>query len=179
MNFYKTEITDLIICQPKIIEDSRGYFFESFKAEELNKFLGKEIKFIQDNESFSYKGTLRGLHFQKTPYEQTKLVKVAKGEILDVAVDIRKNSKTFGNHFKIILSDKNKKQLLIPKGFAHGFLVLSDEATVCYKVDQKYSPKHDSGIIFNDKILKIDWDYDLDKINLSDKDKNLSSFRSN
>ena len=179
MNFFKTEISDLIICQPKIIEDSRGYFFESFKAEELNNFLGKKIKFIQDNESFSRKGTLRGLHFQKSPYEQTKLVKVVKGEILDVAVDIRKNSKTYGNHFKIILNDKNKKQLFIPKGFAHGLLVLSGEAIVSYKVDQKYSLDHDSGIIFNDKNLKIDWGYDLNKINLSEKDKNLSLFGNN
>lgn len=176
MNFSNTNIEGVIICEPKIHIDKRGYFFESFRQNELEKYLGYEINFCQDNESFSGYGTLRGLHFQKAPFEQTKLVRVASGEILDVAVDLRKKSKTYGKHVKVKLTESNKKQLLIPKGFAHGFLVISESATVCYKVDNYYSQSHDSGIIFNDINLNIDWEINPNHLKLSKKDMNQAPF---
>ena len=176
MKFSKTIFEDLIICEPKLIVDERGYFFESFRQDLLENFTGKNFKFIQDNQSFSKFGTIRGLHFQKPPFEQTKLVHVIKGEILDIVVDIRKNSKTFGQHYKIILSEKNQKQLLVPKGFAHGFIVKSQDTIISYKVDNYYSKKHDSGIIFNDKDLNIDWEISSEKMNISSKDLALPSF---
>lgn len=176
MNFIKTDIQGVIICDPKIHKDDRGHFFESFRQDKLEKFLGHEIDFCQDNESFSTYGTLRGLHFQKPPFEQTKLVRVVSGKILDVAVDLRRESKTFGKHVKVKLTGSNKKQLLIPKGLAHGFLVISETATVCYKVDNYYSPNHDSGILFNDKKLGIDWEIDSKDFKLSKKDIKQSPF---
>ena len=178
MYFLKTDIPDVIVCQPKIHEDNRGHFFESFRQDELEKNLGYKVSFCQDNESYSIYGTLRGLHFQKTPYAQAKLVRVVKGEIIDVAVDIRKGSKTFGCHVKVRLNEKNRKQLFIPKGFAHGFVVTSKNAKICYKVDSFYSHKYDSGIIFNDKNLNKNWEIDLEKLKISDKDKNLLPFKS-
>ena len=147
MEIIKTFIEDLVIIQPKVFEDERGYFMESFKDSFIKENF-PEIKFIQDNESKSSYGVLRGLHFQKPPFEQTKLVRVIEGEIQDVAVDLRKESPTYGKYYSIVLSGTNKKQLLIPKGFAHGFLTLSDYAILSYKVDEIYSPTHDFGIIY-------------------------------
>ena len=176
MEIIKTFIDGLIVFEPKVFQDNRGYFMESFNDSIFNKYFPR-INFIQDNESKSYYGVLRGLHFQRPPFEQTKLVRVLSGKILDVAVDIRKNSETFGDHFSIILSSKNKKQLLIPKGFAHGFVVLSKKAKILYKVDNLYYKDHDSGILYNDKYLNINWTIPQKEIILSKKDSNLSSFK--
>ncbi|HIO90873.1 MAG TPA: dTDP-4-dehydrorhamnose 3,5-epimerase [Campylobacterales bacterium] len=171
MQFIKTEIEDVIIIEPKVHEDERGYFYESFRQDKLDEFLGYKINFIQDNESKSSYGTLRGLHFQLPPQAQTKLVRVIEGEVLDIAVDIRKNSPTFGKYISLILSDKNRKQLLIPHGFAHGFITLSNEAIFSYKVDNYYSPQHDRGIAYNDPDIDINWMITSDDIILSKKDK--------
>lgn len=172
MNIIKTEISDLIIIEPNIFKDQRGYFFESFNQEKFKKEIAN-VDFIQDNESKSTFGVLRGLHFQKPPFEQAKLVRCIQGEVLDVAVDLRSDSETFGKYVSILLSEENKKQFFIPRGFAHGFVVLSEFATFAYKVDNMYSPNHDSGIIWNDLTLNIDWKIDLNKLVISDKDKNL------
>tara|TARA_B100001173_G_C15999487_1_gene552790 strand:- start:489 stop:1037 length:549 start_codon:yes stop_codon:yes gene_type:complete len=176
MNFIKTEIEDVIICEPKILKDSRGYFFESFRKDKLDNFLGFKTNFIQENQSFSKKNVLRGMHYQKAPFEQTKLVSVLQGTIIDAVIDLRKNSKTFGKHIKIELSEKNKKQLFIPKGFAHGFLVKSEFAIVSYKVDNVYSQEHEAGIIFNDNVLQINWEVDFKSVIISDKDLCLPNF---
>ena len=168
-----TEIKEVKIIEPQIFKDHRGCFFESYNEKEFHKKIGK-INFIQDNESFSKKGTLRGLHFQKKPFEQSKLIRVIKGEIQDIAVDIRKNSSTYLKYISVILNEKNKKQLYIPRGFAHGFLVLSDHALITYKVDNFFNSNYDSGIIFNDQKININWEIDTSKIILSDKDKKLS-----
>ena len=170
----KTSIKDLYIIEPKVFNDDRGYFMESFKDNWFKREF-PEIKFVQDNESQSELGVLRGLHFQLPPNAQTKLVRVISGEVLDVAVDLRKDSLTFGKHESIILSSKNKTQFLIPKGFAHGFLVLSKVAIVSYKVDNIYSPKNEGGILWNDSTLNIDWKMDKKNIRLSEKDSNLQS----
>jgi len=170
MEFTKTEIPDVIICQPTVHGDERGYFVETFRADKLEKFLGYKINFCQDNESKSSYGVLRGLHYQLPPYAQTKLVRVIEGEVLDVAVDIRKGSPTFGKYVSVLLSGENKKQLLIPRGFAHGFVVLSKTATFAYKVDNYYSPECDRGIAFNDQGLGVDWKIEADKLQLSLKD---------
>ena len=174
MKINKTFIEDLLIIEPQLFKDERGFFYESYNKNNLNKII--EIAFVQDNESKSKKGVIRGLHFQKPPYAQTKLVRCISGSILDVAVDLRKNSKTYGKSFSVELSSENNKQLFVPKGFAHGFQVLSETAIVNYKVDNFYNPKSDSGIIWNDKDLSIDWNLDL-KPNLSDKDLKLISFK--
>lgn len=171
----KTFIKDLFIIEPQVFKDERGYFMESFKESWFkNEF--PNISFVQDNESKSDFGTLRGLHFQTPPFSQTKLVRVINGEVLDVVVDLRFSSVTYGKHFSIILSEKNKRQLMVPKGFAHGFIVLSDSAIFSYKVDNIYSKNHDSGIIWSDPDLKIDWTLDNIAIKVSEKDKNLQSF---
>ena len=175
MHFLKTEIADLYIIEPKLIKDSRGYFMESFKKKWFNDNF-RNIDFIQENESKSRFGVLRGLHFQVPPFEQTKLVRVISGKVLDVAVDIRKSSKTYGKHVSVILSEENKKQFLIPKGFAHGFVVLSDSAIFSYKVDNYYSPDHEFGILYNDPILNIDWKCNDKDILLSKKDKSNLNF---
>jgi len=175
MTFTRAEIPDIIIIEPTVFGDNRGYFVETYKKDLLEKFISKKIDFVQDNESMSSFGVLRGLHFQIPPLSQTKLVRVTKGEILDVVVDIRKNSPTFGKHISIVLSDKNKKQLLIPQGFAHGFVVLSENAIFNYKVDSKYSPEHERGVKYDDKFLNIDWKIDKDNLILAQKDKLLSS----
>jgi len=167
-----TSIKDVKIIKPLIHNDGRGYFFESFNQIEFHKKIGK-INFIQDNESKSSFGVLRGLHFQKAPYEQSKLVRVIKGEIQDVIVDIRQDSDSYLKHTSIILNEKNKKQVFIPKGFAHGFLVLSDEAIVNYKVDNIYNLKSESGLSFNDLRLNIEWKLSVDKIKISKKDMRL------
>jgi len=171
MNFIKTEIEDVVIVEPKVFGDSRGYFVETFRADKLEEFLGYKINFCQDNESKSKKGVLRGLHYQLPPFAQTKLVRVIKGRVLDVAVDIRKGSPTFGKHIAVELSGENKRQLLVPRGFAHGFVVLEDDTIFAYKVDNYYSPENDRGILFSDKELGIDWMLDESELLLSDKDK--------
>lgn len=172
MNFITTNIEGLIIIEPKVFGDSRGYFFETFQKETFNSSI-KETNFIQDNESKSTRGVLRGLHFQLPPFEQAKLVRVIDGEVLDVAVDLRKDSDTYGQHFAIHLTGENKKQLFIPRGFAHGFVVLSETAIFSYKVDNLYAPTHDSGILFNDESLSIDWILETESLKLSEKDQNL------
>ena len=172
--FHKTSIEGVYVITPKVYGDKRGYFFESYnKKDFLNA--GININFVQDNESKSHRGVLRGLHFQKK-YPQSKLVRVVKGEVFDVAVDLRKDSKTFGKYESVILSEENQKQFLIPKGFAHGFLVLSDEAKFVYKCDDFYHPEDEGGIIYNDPDININWPF-LDNIELSEKDKKHSSFK--
>ncbi|MDX4012951.1 dTDP-4-dehydrorhamnose 3,5-epimerase [Aliarcobacter skirrowii] len=170
MQFKRTEIADVIIIEPKIHGDNRGYFSETFRQDKLEEFLGYKINFCQDNESKSSKGVLRGLHYQLAPYAQTKLVRVIKGRVLDVAVDIRKNSPTCGKYVAVELSGENKKQLLIPRGFAHGFVVLEDDTVFAYKVDNYYSPECDRGIAFDDENLNIDWILNKEELNLSLKD---------
>ena len=170
MTFTRTAIPDVVIIEPKVHGDSRGYFVETFVSNKLEEFLGYKINFCQDNESKSSKGVLRGLHYQLPPHAQTKLVRVIYGRVLDVAVDIRKNSPTFGKYVAVELSGENKKQLLIPRGFAHGFVVLEDDTVFAYKVDNYYSPECDRGIAFDDKNLNIDWILNHDELNLSAKD---------
>ena len=170
MTFTRTAIPDVVIIEPKVHGDSRGYFVETFVSNKLEEFLGYKINFCQDNESKSSKGVLRGLHYQLPPHAQTKLVRVIHGRVLDVAVDIRKNSPTFGKYVAVELSGENKKQLLIPRGFAHGFVVLEDDTIFAYKVDNYYSPECDRGIAFDDKNLNIDWILNHDELNLSAKD---------
>ena len=170
-----TSIQDLFIIEPEVFIDDRGYFMESFKDNWFKKEF-PEIKFIQDNESKSTYGTLRGLHFQRPPFSQTKLVRVVEGKVLDVAIDLRTKSQTYGKFESVILSDENKKQFLVPKGFAHGFLVLSESAIFAYKVDNIYSKEHDSGIIWNSKDLNIDWKINEDEVKVSEKDNNLETF---
>ncbi len=170
MTFTRTAIPDVVIIEPKVHGDSRGYFVETFRQDKLEEFLGYQINFCQDNESKSSKGVLRGLHYQLPPHAQTKLVRVISGRVLDVAVDIRKNSPTFGKYVAVELSGENKKQLLIPRGFAHGFVVLEDDTVFAYKVDNYYSPQCDRGIAFDDKNLNIDWILKKEELNLSAKD---------
>ena len=172
MKINKTFIEDLLIIEPQLFKDERGFFYESYNKNNLDK----NIVFVQDNESKSYKGVIRGLHFQAPPFEQTKLVRCVCGNILDVAVDLRTNSKTYGKSFSIELSSENNRQLFVPKGFAHGFQVLSETAIVSYKVDNYYNPKSDAGIIWNDKDLSIVWNLDIKPI-LSKKDLKLISFK--
>jgi len=175
MKFKNTPIEDLIVIEPNIFGDQRGYFLESFNLQQFEENV-REIKFVQDNESKSTKGVLRGLHFQKPPFEQAKLVRCVEGEVLDVAVDLRKDSATYGSHYAIKLSGENKKQLFVPRGFAHGFVVLSNEAVFAYKVDNTYAPSHDSGILWNDESLDIDWILDSNEIKLSAKDEIQQKF---
>ena len=170
MTFTRTAIPDVVIIEPKVHGDSRGYFVETFVSNKLEEFLGYQINFCQDNESKSSKGVLRGLHYQLPPHAQTKLVRVISGRVLDVAVDIRKNSPTFGKYVAVELSGENKKQLLIPRGFAHGFVVLEDDTVFAYKVDNYYSPECDRGIAFDDESLNIDWILKKEELKLSDKD---------
>ena len=170
MQFIRTAIPDVVIIEPKVHGDSRGYFVETFRQDKLEEFLGYQINFCQDNESKSSKGVLRGLHYQLPPHAQTKLVRVISGRVLDVAVDIRKNSPTFGKYVAVELSGENKKQLLVPRGFAHGFVVLEDDTVFAYKVDNYYSPECDRGIAFDDKSLNIDWILNHNELNLSAKD---------
>lgn len=170
MKLVETTIPDLFIIEPRVFEDPRGYFFESYNAKVLSDNGINEV-FIQDNESKSCKGVLRGLHYQLAPYAQTKLIRVIEGTILDVVVDIRKNSPTFGKSFTVELSGINKRQLLVPKGFAHGFSVLSETVIVNYKCDALYQPSAERGILYNDPNLKIDWQIDLETAIISSKDK--------
>jgi dTDP-4-dehydrorhamnose 3,5-epimerase len=172
MKFIETKILDVIIIEPTVFGDERGYFLESYNQNKFEDVVGK-ISFVQDNESKSSKGVLRGLHFQKSPFEQAKLVRCIEGEVLDVAVDIRKNSKTYGHHVAVLLSGENKRQLFVPRGFAHGFLVLSESATFAYKVDNTYAPEFDAGIRWNDKELNIQWGMEDSEVMISTKDAGL------
>ena len=171
MNFIRTAIPEVLLIEPTVHGDERGYFVETFRADRLEEFLGYKIDFCQDNESKSSRGVLRGLHYQLSPAAQTKLVRVIQGSVLDVAVDIRKGSPTFGKHVAVELSAQNKRQLLVPRGFAHGFVVLEDDTIFAYKVDNYYSPANDRGILFSDEALNIDWQVPHDELNLSSKDK--------
>ena len=180
MKFTPQFIPDVFLIEPTVHNDERGYFLETFKQEQLDKALGYEVNFIQDNEAVSTsKGVLRGLHFQSPPFTQSKLVRVIKGKVLDVAVDIRRDSKTFGQHVSVELCEENKKQLFIPRGFAHGYLVLSESAIILYKVDAYYSAEHNEGIAYNDKDLNIDWHFSKEEITLSMADQNYDSLAEN
>jgi dTDP-4-dehydrorhamnose 3,5-epimerase len=170
MEFIPQAIPDVVLIRPKVHGDHRGYFVETFRQDKLEEALGYHVQFVQDNESKSSKGVLRGLHFQLAPHAQSKLVRVIEGRVLDVAVDIRKGSPTFGQHVAVELSGENKQQLFVPRGFAHGFVVLSDTATFAYKVDNYYSPECDRGLAFDDACLAVDWQLERDQLLLSDKD---------
>ena len=170
MTAIETKLKGCFIIEPKVLEDHRGYFFESFNQNRFNELIGKNIDFVQDNESFSSKGVLRGLHFQAGEYAQAKLVRVVKGSVLDVVVDIRKDSPTFSKHFSIELSEKNKTQLFIPRGFAHGFIVLSDTAVFAYKCDNFYNKASEQGLRYDDPSLGIDWKLPQHEFIVSDKD---------
>ena len=169
MEYIETEIAGVFIIEPRVFSDARGYFMEAWKEEEFNQHIGR-VKFIQDNESKSSYGVLRGLHYQKGEWSQAKLVRVIKGRVLDVAVDIRKSSPTFGKHVMVELSEDNKRQFFIPRGFAHGFLVLSEEAIFTYKVDNPYMPAEEAGIRWNDPELAIEWLIDPAAVQTSEKD---------
>ena len=171
MNYISTLIPGVWILEPQVFNDTRGYFMETFKKEDFDKHIGK-TDFIQDNESRSSFGVLRGLHFQQGEFAQAKLVRVITGKVLDVAVDIRKDSPTFGKHVAVELSGENKRQLFIPRGFAHGFLVLSEEVVFCYKVDNVYSPQNEGSILYNDAEINIHLPIDPSEIIVSEKDKN-------
>jgi dTDP-4-dehydrorhamnose 3,5-epimerase len=171
MEFIKQKIPEVILIKPTVHGDNRGYFIETFRQDLFEGFVDYKVNFIQDNESKSAKGVLRGLHYQLPPYTQAKLVRVIEGRVLDVAVDIRKSSPTFGQHVSVELTGENKHQLFVPHGFAHGFVVLSDSATFAYKVDNYYAPNHDRGIAFDDVRLNIDWELTMQELQLSDKDK--------
>lgn len=170
MEYLKTEIEGVYVLEPRVFRDARGYFFESWRQADFDQHIGRHVEFIQDNESKSSYGVLRGLHYQKGEYSQAKLVRVIRGRVLDVAVDIRKSSPTFGKYVAVELSEDNKRQLFIPRGFAHGFLVLSDEAVFTYKVDNVYAPQHEASIRWNDKDIQIEWPISADDVLTSEKD---------
>ena len=170
MKVIKTSISDVVILEPRVFGDERGYFFGSFSQREFNEQVA-EVTFVQDNESKSSYGVVRGLHYQLPPYTQAKLVRVVEGEVLDVVVDLRKNSATFGKHVAVVLSGENKRQFFIPKGFAHGFAVLSPQAVFQYKCDNYYAPQYESGIQFDDPALGIDWKIPEAEMILSAKDR--------
>ena len=170
MKFIPQVIPDILVVEPKVHVDERGYFVETYRQDEFEHALGYKVNFVQDNESKSSKGVLRGLHFQLAPHAQSKLVWVIEGAVLDVAVDLRRGSPSFARHVAVELSDNNKKQMFIPRGFAHGFVVLTDTATFVYKVDNYYSPEHDRGLAFDDVDLNIDWQLTKQQLLLSDKD---------
>ena len=176
MEYKKTNIEGVYIIEPKVFNDARGYFFEAWKKEEFEQYIGK-VDFVQDNESKSSYGVLRGLHYQKGACSQAKLVRVIKGSVLDVAVDIRKSSPTFGQHVMVELSEENKRQFFISRGFAHGFLVLSDEAIFTYKVDNAYAPQAEAGIRWNDPELNIQWPIDPKDVQTSEKDLKQPFFK--
>ncbi len=176
MNVIKTNIDGVVIIEPKVFGDHRGYFFESFSDRYFNTQV-RGVKFVQDNESKSCYGVLRGLHFQKPPHAQSKLVRVVKGAVLDVAVDIRKGSPTFGQHVSVELTEDNHRQFFIPRGFAHGFVVLTDEVIFQYKCDNFYAPQYEGAIAWDDPDLNIDWKVPADKIILSEKDRNNSRLK--
>ncbi|AVM50645.1 dTDP-4-dehydrorhamnose 3,5-epimerase [Capnocytophaga sp. oral taxon 878] len=170
MNVIKTKIEGLVIIEPKVFFDGRGYFFESFSQQRFNELVAP-VTFVQDNESKSSYGVLRGLHFQKPPFAQSKLVRVVKGMVLDVAVDLRRNSPTFGQYEAVLLTEENKRQFFVPRGFAHGFAVLSEEAIFQYKCDNYYAPQSEGSVLWNDPAIGIDWQLPAESVLLSDKDK--------
>lgn len=176
MKMTRTDIEGLVVIEPRVFGDSRGYFFESFSQREFEKEIG-HVRFVQDNESKSSYGVVRGLHFQKPPHTQSKLVRVVKGRVLDVAVDLRRDSKTYGKYFSVELTEDNHLQLFIPKGFAHGFAVLSDEAVFQYKCDEFYAPESEGAIAWNDPDIGVNWQIPEDKVILSEKDKKHPSFK--
>ena len=176
MNYIETEIQGVYVLEPRVFQDARGYFMETWNQADFDKHVGK-VTFIQDNESKSSYGVLRGLHYQKGEFSQAELVRVIKGRVLDVAVDIRKSSPTFGKYVLAELSEENKRQLFIPRGFAHGFLVLSDEAVFTYKVDNVYAPQAEAGIKWNDEDIAIEWPIDPKDLILSDKDTRALSLK--
>ena len=176
MNYRETSVPGVYIIEPRVFNDARGYFFEAFKKEDFEAHVGK-VDFVQDNESKSVRGVLRGLHYQKGEFSQAKLVRVIKGKVMDVAVDLRRSSPTFGKHVAVELSDENKLQFFIPRGFAHGFLVLSDEAVFNYKVDNVYAPQAEAGIRWNDPVLGIEWPIDADEVLSSEKDLKAPFFK--
>ncbi len=176
MEFIKTQIKDVFVIEPKVFNDARGYFFESWKKEEFEKNIGN-VNFIQENESQSTYGVLRGLHYQKGEFSQAKLVRVIKGRVLDVAVDIRRSSPTFGQHVLVDLNEENKRQLFIPRGFAHGFLVMSEQATFVYKVDNIYAPQSEASIRWDDPELAIEWPIGRDQVLTSAKDEKAVLFK--
>lgn len=173
MSFIKKEIEDVWVIEPKIFKDDRGYFYESFNAETFNKETGLNINFVQDNQSKSNKGVLRGMHYQTGEHAQAKLVRVLQGSVQDVAVDLRKDSPTFGKHFSIVLTAENHKQLFVPRGFAHGFLVLEDETIFAYKCDNFYNKESEGGLIYNDESIAINWELETEDFILSEKDIEL------
>lgn len=175
MNIIQTNIPEVLIFEPKVFGDQRGYFFESFRLDVFEKAVGN-IQFVQDNQSKSSYGVLRGLHFQRAPFTQSKLVRCIEGEVLDVAVDIRIGSPTYGQHVAVKLSSENNRQLFIPQGFAHGFVVLSETAVFAYKCDNYYAPEYDGGLLWNDPALGIDWGIPEADIQLSEKDKKQPLF---
>lgn len=177
MKIVKTHLEGCFILEPKVFGDDRGYFFESFNTATFAELSGQNIQFVQDNQSFSSRGVLRGLHAQKGEHAQAKLVRVLKGEVLDVAVDGRKDSLTFGQHVSVVLSAENKKQLFVPRGFYHGFVVLSETAEFFYKCDNFYNKESERGVIYNDKQLNIDWKLPEEELILSEKDKVLPAFQ--
>ena len=176
MKLLETNLNDCFILQPDVYKDTRGYFLESFNKKVFENLTGIQANFVQDNQSKSSKGVLRGFHFQIDNYAQAKLVQVLQGKVLDVVVDIRLNSSTFGQHFSIILDSKNHEQLFVPRGFAHGFLVLDDDTIFSYKCDNYYNKAQERGIYYNSKALNINWDVPEDALILSEKDKNLPTF---
>lgn len=171
MNFIPTKLQGCFIIEPKIIKDERGYFMESFNEDTFQKGVNQQVHFVQDNQSFSSKGVLRGLHYQTEEHAQAKLVRVLQGEVLDVAVDIRPNSPTFGQYEAVVLSRENQKQFFVPRGFAHGFLVLSETATFFYKCDNFYNKESEGGISYNDKTINVNWDFPVEELIISEKDK--------
>lgn len=173
MKFIETKLKGCFILEPKIIKDERGYFMESFNEKTFQEGIGQKVTFVQDNQSFSTKGVLRGLHYQCGEHAQAKLVRVLQGEVLDVAVDLRPNSETYGQYEAVLLSAENQKQFFIPRGFAHGFLVLSESATFFYKCDNFYNKESEGGIIFSDPEINIDWQFEIDKLIISEKDQIL------
>ena len=177
MNFTATKLQDCYIIEPKIIADDRGYFMESFNEKIFLNEVGQNVHFVQDNQSFSTKGVLRGLHYQCGEHAQAKLVRVLQGEVLDVAVDIRPNSATYGQYEAVVLSAENQKQFFVPRGFAHGFLVLSETATFFYKCDNFYNKESEGGVLWNDTDLNIDWKLPADAVILSEKDRIQPTFK--
>lgn len=177
MKFIKTDIPEVYIIEPSVFGDNRGYFLESYNKKAFEENIGA-VHFVQDNESKSSKGVVRGLHFQNPPFTQAKLVRCIEGEVLDVAVDIRRGSPTYGKHVAVKLTGENKKQLFVPRGFAHGFAVLSETAVFAYKVDNRYAPEYDGGILWNDAALQIDWNLSEKEVKLSDKDAKLPTLAS-
>ena len=177
MIFTETKLKGCFILEPKIIKDERGYFMESFNEKTFQEGIGQKVTFVQDNQSFSTRGVLRGLHYQSGEHAQAKLVRVLQGEVLDVAVDLRPNSETYGQYEAVLLSSENQKQFFVPRGFAHGFLVLSETATFFYKCDNFYNKESEGGLIYNDETVNINWDFPIQELIISEKDQGLPNLQ--